>query len=245
MFPRPLLPPPPLRGTDEALLLDFDGTLVELADHPDAIAVDDTLTSLIARLRGTFAGRLALVTGRSAVQIDRFLGRTLDGVALVSSHGAELKVGSHIVVPERPAALLAAEQALRDAFADVEGVVIEVKSLGVAVHYRMAPEVEPHARAVIDRHAGGEGLAIQEGKMMMELRAGGYDKGTGIAALMALPPFAGHRPIFVGDDVTDEAGFGVAAQLGGYGVLVGAQRATAARYRLDSVDAVHAWLAAA
>ena len=83
---------------------------------------------------------------------------------------------------------------------------------------------------------------IQEGKMMIELRASGHDKGTGIVDLMAHAPFFGTRPIFIGDDLTDEAGFAAAERLGGFGVLVGAERPTAARYRLGDVAAVRHWL---
>ena len=81
--------------------------------------------------------------------------------------------------------------------------------------------------------------------MVAELRTPGPDKGDALAAFMAEPPFAGARPIFVGDDLTDEHGFAAAAALGGFGVLVGPARPTQARARLDDVEAVHAWLAAA
>jgi trehalose 6-phosphate phosphatase len=86
---------------------------------------------------------------------------------------------------------------------------------------------------------------IQEGKMMIELRASGHDKGTGIVDLMAHSPFSGTRPIFIGDDLTDEAGFAAAERRGGFGVLVGTERSTAARYRLSDVAAVHDWLGGA
>ena len=78
--------------------------------------------------------------------------------------------------------------------------------------------------------------------MMIELRAGGHDKGSGIATLMAEPPFAGTVPVFAGDDLTDEAGFVAVAKLNGIGVLVGPERPTAARYRLPDVASVRSWL---
>jgi len=223
-------------------LLDFDGTLVEIVDRPDAVVIEPALAILLQRLKGTFQGRVALVSGRSVAQLDAFLGPALDGVAVIGSHGGEIRAGDWRMASVRPASLVAAERELGVAFADRTGAVIEVKSMGVAVHYRLAPDIEPAARALVDRIAKERGLAVQEGKMMIELRVAGHDKGSGIAALMVKKPFAGTVPVFAGDDVTDESGFNAVEALGGFGVLVGPDRPTAARYRLADVAAVRAWL---
>lgn len=237
------LPPPPvLPATGHALLLDFDGTLVDLVDRPDAVVVDAALVALLQRLMGTFDGRVALVSGRSVAQIHAFLGEAVPGLSVVGSHGAELALRGEQIARHRPAALDAAEQAFRAAFAGDEGVVIEVKSLGVAAHYRMSPGRAAEALQVAERFAGRDDLVLQEGKMMVELRTGGHDKGSGIAALLAHDGFAGSVPVFAGDDVTDEAGFAAVAAMNGMGVLVGAMRETAAACRLDDVAAVRAWL---
>lgn len=245
LTPATLPPPPPLCADGHCLLLDFDGTLVELVDRPDGVIVDDALITLLQRLVGTFAGRVALVSGRSVAQIEDFLGGAVPGIAMVGSHGAERRLPGAQVTADRPAALEEAERVFTAAFADKQGVVIEVKSLGVAVHYRMAPECAAEARRLADRFAGSDGIVLQEGKMMVELRAGGHDKGTGIADLLRHAPFADQRPIFAGDDVTDEAGLKVVADHGGVGVLVGPARETAAGYRLDDVAAVRGWLGTA
>jgi trehalose 6-phosphate phosphatase len=242
-----LPPPPPLAGATDAVLLDFDGTLVDLVDRPDAVVVDEALVVLLGRLMGTFAGRVALVSGRSVAQIEGFLGTAVPGITLIGSHGAELRLGQRCVTPDRPSALVAAERALGEAFAGEDGVVIEVKSLGVAVHYRTAdhdaaPAIDDKAREMLKRFVGKDGLVLQEGKMMIELRTGGHDKGSGISALLRQAPFSGGVPVFVGDDVTDEAGFVAVAAHGGFGVLVGDERPTAARYRLGDVAAVRGWL---
>lgn len=237
-----LLPPPALSAAGHCLLLDFDGTLVDLVDRPDAVSVDDALVALLQRLLGTFEGRLALVSGRSVAQIEGFLGNAIAGVSVVGSHGAELQLSGARITPPRPATLDEVERAFRAAFADEQGVLIEVKSLGVAAHYRMAPGRAAEAHRLAERYAGADGLVMQSGKMMVELRAGGHDKGSGIAALLRHPAFADHVPVFAGDDVTDEAGFSAVAAMGGIGVLVGPMRDTAASYRLDDVAAVRAWL---
>jgi trehalose 6-phosphate phosphatase len=237
----PLLPPPAITS-DHSVLLDFDGTLVDIVDRPDAVVVDVALTVLLQRLNGTLDGRLALVSGRSVAQLSAFLGHALDNLAFIGSHGAEVRAGSRQMSPTRPTALIWAEREIRAAFADRAEIIVEVKSLGVAVHYRLAPGFEPAVHALINRIATETGLAVQEGKMMIELLAGGHDKGTGITALMAEPPFAGTVPVFAGDDLTDEAGFVAVAKLNGIGVLVGPERPTAARYRLPDVASVRAWL---
>jgi trehalose 6-phosphate phosphatase len=231
---------------DASLFLDFDGTLVELAERPDGVAVDDALHALLQRLAERLEGRVAIVSGRSVAQIDDFLGTTLANTAVVGSHGAEIRrAGGDIVRPERPAALETAEAAFTERFGDHPGVVIEVKSLGVAIHYRMAPEVEAEARALVEAYARHDGLEVQHGKMMAELRMAGHDKGTAIAALAEGAPFLGHAPVFVGDDLTDEPGFLFCEHHGGAGILIGARRDTAARFRIEDVASFRRWLGAA
>jgi len=237
-----LVPPPPTLALRHSMLLDFDGTLIDIFDRPDAVVIDPALPVLLQRLAETFHGRLALVSGRSVAQLDELLGAALDNLAIVGSHGAEVRTGLLHTSPTRPHALTLAECEIRQAFSGNAGVVIEVKSLGVAVHFRLDPQVERDVRAMINRIALQSGLAVQEGKMMIELRAGGHDKGTGIFALMAVPRFAATVPIFAGDDVTDEAGFMAVAKLNGIGVLVGPERPTAASYRLPDVASVRKWL---
>jgi len=79
--------------------------------------------------------------------------------------------------------------------------------------------------------------------MVSEILPAAANKGLALQALMRVPPFAGRRPVFVGDDNTDEDGLAVAQALGGYGIKVG-PGASAAQYRLDDVQDVHRWLAA-
>lgn len=238
-------PPDPLSPENFSLLLDFDGTLVDLVDRPDAVVADQHLLALLHRLAGTFEGRIALVSGRSIAQLLNFLGPSFAMGNFVGSHGAELHVGTQRVAPARPSTLDDAERAMQSAFGGQEGVIVETKSLGVALHYRLAPAAEGRIRAFVTDMAEATGLMIQEGKMMFELRSPGHDKGTGIENLMSRSPFAGTLPIFVGDDITDEAGFATVERLGGFGVLVGTERPTAARYRLENVAAVRTWLSEA
>jgi trehalose 6-phosphate phosphatase len=238
-------PPPPLsRFAPAALFLDFDGTLVELAEAPGAISVPGALAPLLDRLSGRLDGRLAIVSGRAVEDLRRHLG----GLAAVlsGSHGAELHYadGRHIPV-SAPPGLAGARESIRRFAAGGEGFLVEDKPAGVALHYRLAPDRAEEADAFVEDLAERSGLALQRGKMVAELRPHGTDKGEALRRLMAEPPFAGARPVFVGDDLTDEEAFRAAAALGGEGVLVGPARPSAARWRLDGVAEVTAWLEAA
>ncbi|HKR23697.1 MAG TPA: trehalose-phosphatase, partial [Allosphingosinicella sp.] len=125
------------------------------------------------------------------------------------------------------------------------GLLVEEKPAGIALHYRLAPEQGPRADAFIAALARARGFSVQRGAMVVELRPAGATKGDALKAFMTEPDFAGARPWFVGDDLTDEHAFEAAATLGGAGILVGAERASAARHRLASVAEVARWLEAA
>ncbi|HEX8063404.1 MAG TPA: trehalose-phosphatase [Allosphingosinicella sp.] len=241
----PDFPPPPLSGfAPAALFLDFDGTLVELASSPGAIAVPGGLGPLLDRLSRRLDGRLAIVSGRA---VDDLRGHLRGcGAILSGSHGAELHYADGRRIPvSAPPGLAEARESVRRFAARGEGLLVEEKPAGVAIHYRLAPERGEEVVAFLEALAGRSGLALQRGKMVAELRPEGSDKGTVVRRLMTEPPFAGARPVFVGDDLTDEHAFLAAAALGGEGVLVGPARPSAARWRLDGVAAVTSWLEAA
>jgi trehalose 6-phosphate phosphatase len=231
-----------LRGA--SLFLDFDGTLVQIASTPDGVRVSDGLRDLLSALDAVLEGRIVILSGRSADEINGLIHPLK--LIVGGSHGLELvHPGAPAAKPQSPEAVDRAITALRSLLRDHDGVVIEEKPFGVAVHYRLAPEAERDCGAAVEQVAQRETLHIQKGKMVFELRIGGADKGTALQKVMASPLFVGTSPIVLGDDLTDEAAFAVARQLGGAGVLVGEPRETAATYRLDGVDESLAWLAAA
>ena len=235
-------PAPPLSLlSGAALFLDFDGTLVELAEAPDAIRIPGELQPLLQRLARLLGGRIGIVSGRAIADLDAHLGGT--GIAVSGSHGLELRFadGSHVPLAPPPG-LERARTAVRDFAGADSGLLVEEKPAGIALHYRQAPEREAEAEAFMAGLADETGLALQSGKMVAELRAPGADKGDAIRAFMKEPAFAGARPVFVGDDLTDEHGFAAAAAMGGAGILVGAPRPTAAAWRLGSVADVARWL---
>jgi trehalose 6-phosphate phosphatase len=240
-MPEPSLAPPPDQIDDIALFLDFDGTLVELAETPDAIRVPPHLSPLLGTLSQKLNGRLALISGRAIRDLERHL--SCAGLAVSGSHGLELRLRDGSFVPLAVPRGLdhARERSLRFAGA-IPGLLVEEKPFSIAIHYRKAPERADEVHAFMTGLAGSTGLTLQQGKMVAELRPPGADKGDALRALMTEPEFAGARPVFVGDDQTDEDAFSAAADLGGGGVLVGPARATAAKWRLEGVADVAAWL---
>jgi trehalose 6-phosphate phosphatase len=240
------LPPPPSSLLDNAsLFMDFDGTLVEIAERPDAVVADDALRDLLAGLCVVFVGRVAIVSGRSLAQLDEMLGPLAHGLAMSGSHGNEHRWSGVTAQPIRPATLDTATETLNIFAAAHPGVLVEPKSFSVALHYRQAQAIGPSAQAIAVRLAEEHGLGVEHGKMVVELRVAGGHKGIAVRRLMARPPMAETRPLFIGDDLTDEGGFEAARALGGAGILVGPPRATAAAFALPDVTAVRGWLASA
>lgn len=236
-----LPPPSPDLLDDAALFLDFDGTLVELAETPDAVRVSPALGPLLERLRRRLGGRLAIVSGRALGDLERHV--PLAGIAFSGSHGLELQWPDGTRLPlSAPLGLDDAREAVTRFAAAAPGLLVEGKPAGIALHYRLAPQEGPRAGIFMAALAKRHGWEVQHGAMVVELRPRGATKGVAIKAFMRATDFADARPVFVGDDLTDEHGFAAAAALGGAGVLVGTGRETAARYRLGSVAAVADWL---
>ena len=238
------LPLPPAGLLDGAsLFLDFDGTLVDFVIDPAKAAVDDRLRALLERLSDRLDNRLAILSGRSLDELTKRIG--LGPIAVAGSHGLERRAADGTVTraPIPPGLDIAASSA-RD-FVDRHGLLLEVKSAGVAIHYRNAAHAEPMVDKFARTLARRTSLELQAGKCVRELKVPGADKGDAVHAFMAEPPFASGRPVVMGDDLTDEHAFAAAAALGGYGVLIGERRPTAARFRLPNVAATLTYLEAA
>lgn len=238
-----LPPPPPFLLDGAALFLDFDGTLVELAERPDAIRLAPDLHCLLDRVQHRLRGRLAIISGRSLSDLQRHL--QLPGIGYSGSHGLELQLADGTRLPlSLPIGLDHVREQVHAFAAGHDGLLVEEKPAGIALHYRLAPHQADRAAAFMAALADREGWALQRGNQVVELRPEGATKGDALRAFMSENGFRSTRPVFVGDDFTDEHGFQAAAELGGAGILVGPSRETAARFRLDSVAAVADWLRA-
>ena len=238
------LPAPPATMEGRlALFLDMDGVLAPMAPTPQAVVADPRRTAVLARLDRALGGRLAIVSGRTLSEIDRIAEGSTPSAAGV--HGLERRRRDGGV--ERPAPSAGVAEALvafRAFAADRPGVLVEDKAISAGLHFRQSPDSGAAAMTLARGISERTGLTLQPGHMVVELRTPGSDKGGAVAAFMAEPPFAGATPVMLGDDLTDEAGFRAAEALGGFGVLVGPYRATAARYGLRDVPEVMDWLEA-
>lgn len=225
-----------------APFLDIDGTLLDIAAHPDDVFVPPALIACLERLAER-CGSLALVTGRSLDQVDALFGAGRFDCA--ANHGAVVRIGGMVrdLAGGRPVGPIVAF--LEPAIAGHGGVFLEEKGHSVAVHYRAAPGTEPLLiKAAYDAIRGeADAWRIVLGKAVVEIAPRGTTKGTAIEYLLGHPVHGGRRPFFAGDDITDEDAFAAVARHDGMGVLVGPERRTAAQFRLPSPDAFRNWLA--
>jgi trehalose 6-phosphate phosphatase len=226
-----------------ALLLDIDGTLLDIAPRPQDVRVPDDLPDILSRLAHGLDGALAFVSGRTLSDIDHlFAPRRF---AAIGGHGAEMRIApdgpvqhSHVKPIDDALRRILLELHARDA-----GVIVENKTYSVAVHYRLAPQRgEEIAAAVARACAGRDDLEILPGKAVIEIKLRGFDKGTALRRLMNRRPFRGRRPIFIGDDVTDDAAFAVLPELSGIGLSVGAP-ARGNSLNFEAPRDVRLWLA--
>lgn len=237
----PRLPEPPARLDRPALFLDLDGVLAPLAPTPDAVIPDPRRTAVLRRLAERLQGRVAIVSGRTIAEIDRIAESATASASGV--HGLERRRADGSVDHAEPDPAVRAAVAAFQGFARTRpGLIVEDKTVSAGLHYRQAQGEAGAITALAERLAGETGLTLQPGNLVVELKTPGTDKGTALTAFMAEHPFKGSAPVMLGDDLTDEHGFEAAAALGGFGVLVGPPRETAARYGLPDVDAVLAWL---
>jgi trehalose 6-phosphate phosphatase len=237
-----LPPPEPVDIATSSLLLDFDGTLVALADVPDEVVVPAALLDLLARLSERMEGRVAIISGRSLAQLDALLGPVAQSIALSGSHGCEHRWSGVDAAPVRPRALDAIAERFRAFAAPHPEMAVEEKSFGVALHYRRVPALAEAAEALARMLAEETGLAYQPGRALAEIRVPGSDKGVAVARLMQRAPMSGTRPIMIGDDETDESAFIAALDLGGVAIAVGERPSANARHHLPDPEAVCAWL---
>jgi trehalose 6-phosphate phosphatase len=215
----PLSALPPARS---ALLLDMDGTLLDIAPTPDLVRVAPGLAEALCKLRDAMGGALAVVTGRPIEQVDGLFANVPYAVA--GEHGGAIRhaPGTEVVrlsLPSPPVEWVLEAARIADAH---PGALLEQKQRGFVLHYRAVPALGPALReaalALIAPLA--DQFQLMEALMAWEVRPRGADKGSAVTTLMTEAPFAGRQPIFIGDDVTDEDGMRAARALGGAGLRV-------------------------
>lgn len=236
--------PRPAQGTQPwCLFLDVDGTLLEFAPTPDAVHVDDALRALLFDVAWTLQGAVALVSGRTIDALDRlFAPQKWPSAGLHGLERRDARGRVHRHVPRRERLDRVRLSLLRLA-ARTPGVLLEDKGIAIAVHYRAAPELEPALRRVMEEVAAelAPDYHLLDGNRVLEIKPSVATKADAVRAFMREAPFAGRRPIYVGDDVTDVDGFAAVDRAGGLSVAVGDR--VDAKLRLASPRKVRALLA--
>jgi len=227
-----------------AILLDIDGTILDLAPSPQQVWVPPGLRRTLARLDSLTDGAVALVSGRPLNDIDLIFSPL--ELAAIGGHGAELRTAARATPIARVAPL---SKTLKHELARLtglgRGILAEDKGYSLALHYRLAPEKEEELRAAVDKICAGAtpgSIEILRGKFVVEIKAASVSKAIAVCDLMEYPPFADRNPIFIGDDITDEPVFGIISKFGGVGFSVG-HLADDANGHFDKPESVRAWLA--
>jgi trehalose 6-phosphate phosphatase len=204
-----------------ALLLDVDGTMIDIGPAPHDVHIADDLRDSLARLSRATGGALALVSGRPIADLDALFAPLK--LPAVGGHGAELRVrgddAARLAAPLSPDL----RRRLAEAATPGSGIIVEDKGYSLALHYRQAPQYEDRLRSHIAAGRAAfpaEATEVLPGKAMLEVKRPNVSKGDGVRDLMSRPPFAGRVPVFIGDDVTDESVFAALPGLGGKGFSV-------------------------
>ena len=238
-------PEPPRFDLGEiALLLDVDGTILEIAPAPDLVHVPDELCDTLRTLNKRLAGALALISGRTLHDLDELFAPLK--LAAIGCHGAEMRLGpGHDHLTNVPTL----DAILRSRLAELvrlgEGIAVEDKAYAVALHYRLAPKLGQVLLREVERIAADfalTGIELLPGKDVIEVKSARVTKGTAFRELMHEPPFKGRRPVFLGDDVTDEAVMAALPEFDGYGISVG-RTIAGAQFAFARAAEVRAWLA--
>ena len=234
---------PPV-SDNTALLLDIDGTLLDLARTPDSVKVPQDLVQALEALARRLSGALAFVSGRSLESIDRLFAPFRP--AAIGAHGGEMRAADGSISRSQPL-----PDTVRQVFTglanNIPGLLLEDKRSALALHYRLAPEARPVLTSAMEKHAKlfeAEKLHILHGKAVIEARPLGVDKGSAVTALVRQAPFAGRTILFGGDDTTDEDVFRILPRLGGHGFSVG-RKFPGAEHHFETPHAVREWLAEA
>ncbi len=226
-----------------AIFTDFDGTLVEIAETPDAVDVPPGLIDSLDRASEDFDHAFAVLTGREITDIDRFLAPLQ--LPIAGAHGAQRRRADGTFEPLDEAIIVAADEiahAIEPLAMANPDLIVETKQGAVALHFRQAPELQDVCQTAMEEALSDHAeFTLVPGKMVLEARPSMFDKGAALRAFMQEEPFAGRIPVFIGDDVTDEDAFRAAQELGGVGIKLGPGD-TAARLRIADVFSVRALL---
>ena len=222
------------------LFLDIDGTISEFHPDPDKSIIHPEIINILENLQQYI--QLILVTGRSILQAQRLIHPLQWNIA--GSHGLELIYQADLktLISLNKPQLQALKQYIQEQAVQIPDLRIEVKDYSVALHFREHPQLEDRVHAfALECLNQFSDFELKAGKYVFELVPKGANKGSAIQQIIQQYHLTDHYPMFIGDDLTDEAGFKVINALHGCSIKVGSGQ-TLARYRLENVSQVQAFL---
>jgi trehalose 6-phosphate phosphatase len=230
--------------SQSAILLDIDGTLLDLMPTPREVWVPPGLAKTLNRLLQRTNGALALVSGRSLNDIDLIFAP--DVFPAVGGHGAEMRIetDSEVVAAHAPPMDKELKRRLAAIAKLSPGILLEDKGYSLALHYRLAPHAEKAiyaAVSLIRADLPNAPIEVLPGKCVCEIKHSGFTKASGVRELMMREPFRGRRPFFIGDDVTDETVFAIMPDFDGLAFSVG-RRARGVAGHFDAPSDVREFL---
>jgi len=224
---RPSFSEPPLPGPGDlgliALLLDVDGTILDIAITPSGVTVSSALRSSLGQLHAKCGGALALVSGRLIRDLDKLFAPLR--LPAIGGHGAEMRTSGELPTQTRHADVIGDgfRKLVAAAAAADPRVILEDKGTSLALHYRLAPQIEQTLKTKIDAIVSRmevQDLEVMHGKAVIEIKSTHFSKGAAVRELMKSPPFLHRMPVFIGDDTTDLSVFNILPTLGGLGYSV-------------------------
>lgn len=224
----------------DALFLDYDGTLTPIVEHPANAWISDYQQRLLEIASGFLGGALAVISGRALHDLTL---RTGAGIWRIGGHGTEIAAPGPGAAAERRSCFSASlVEAANRLARQHDGLFVEVKPTGVALHYRNRPELAGACLAAMSEAVLLQpGFTVQRGKMVVEARPRDIHKGEALRRLMQRRPFRGRHPLMLGDDLTDESAFEAALALDGRAIKIGPGPSQALE-RMNSPAALYDWL---
>ncbi|MFV5589899.1 trehalose-phosphatase [Acinetobacter variabilis] len=222
------------------LFLDIDGTISEFHPDPDKSIIHPEIINILENLQQYI--QLILVTGRSILQAQKLIHPLQWNIA--GSHGLELIYQADLktLISLNKPQLQALKQYIQEQAVQIPDLRIEVKDYSVALHFREHPQLEDRVHAfALECLNQFSDFELKAGKYVFELVPKGANKGSAIQQIIQQYHLTDHYHMFIGDDLTDEAGFKVINALHGCSIKVGLGQ-TLARYRLENVSQVQAFL---
>ena len=204
------------------LATDYDGTLAPIVADPAAAVAAPGAAAALARLAG-LVGTVAVITGRPAVEAVSLGGLAdVPGLIVLGHYGAQRWQAGVLSEASVPPGVQAVREALPGLLAELaapEGTTVEDKGTALAVHTRRT--ADPAAalallREPLGRLANSAALTLEPGRLVLELRPPGTDKGTALRELAA--ERAARSALFCGDDLGDLTAFAAIRRLRADGI---------------------------